>query len=162
MSRQQRDGRYASAYDVLDLLRIDGGRLTVAELLGQRALAVAEIARLRTQVESLTNSTAARPSAAQARATEGARTAAVTVARSTQPVATSRTEPFPPNALLRLKDVSRLVGLSRSSIYKRLADGTFPRPLRVSERSVRWRMQDLLEWTAGLAEQRAGIGFQSG
>jgi prophage regulatory protein len=67
-------------------------------------------------------------------------------------MASNRTEPFPPNALLRLKDVCRLVGLSRSSIYTRLADGTFPRPLRLSERSVRWRMQDLLEWTAGLAE----------
>jgi prophage regulatory protein len=67
-------------------------------------------------------------------------------------MASNRAEPFPPNALLRLKDVSRLVGLSRSTIYKRVSDGTFPPPIRVSERSVRWRMQDLLEWTAGLAE----------
>lgn len=152
MSRQQRDGRHASADDVVDLLSIDGGRLTVAELLGQRALAVAEIAKLRIQVESLTNSAATRPNSTQPRAKEGPRNGAVTAAHSTQPVAMNHTEPFPPNALLRLKDVCRLVGLSRSSIYARLADGTFPRPLRVSERSVRWRMQDLLEWTAGLAE----------
>ena len=152
MSRQQRDGRHASANDVLDLLSIDGGRLTVAELLGQRALAVAEIAKLRTQVESLMNSAAARLNSTQPPAKEGQRTAAITAAHSAQPVATNRAEPFPPNALLRLKDVSRLVGLSRSTIYARVSDGSFPRPLRVSERSVQWRMQDLLEWTAGLAE----------
>ena len=152
MSRQQRDGRHASASDVLDLLRIDGGQLTVAELLGQRALAAAEIAKLRTQVESLTYSAAARPKQIQPQAKEGPRTAAVTAAHSTQPEAANHTEPFPPNALLRLADVCRLVGLSRSTIYKRVSDGTFPRPLRVSERSVRWRMQDLQGWTAGLAE----------
>jgi prophage regulatory protein len=53
---------------------------------------------------------------------------------------------------MRLKDVSKLVGLSRSSIYKRVADGTFPHAVRVSERSVRWRVQDILDWSTGLAE----------
>ena len=145
-------GRYAAASDILDLLRIDAGQRTVAELLGERALAAAEIARLRAQVESLTRGGAVRPDQVQPRAKARPRAAGATAAHSQQQMASNRTEPFPPNALLRLKDVCRLVGLSRSTIYKRVSDGTFPRPLRVSERSVRWRMQDLLEWTAGLAE----------
>lgn len=57
-----------------------------------------------------------------------------------------------PSALIRLTDVCRLVGLSRSTIYRRVSDGTFPRPLRASVRSVRWRMQHILDWSAGLAE----------
>ena len=92
------------------------------------------------------------PEQVQPRANAMRRAAGATATPPQQEMASNRTEPFPPNALLRLKDVCRLVGLSRSSIYKRVADGTFPRPLRVSERSARWRMQDLQEWTIGLAE----------
>ena len=158
MFRLQSHGRPASTNDVLDLLRIDGGQLTVAELLGQRALAVAEIAKLRTRIQSLTNSAAARPNPTPPGAKEGRRTTAAAAAHSTQPVATNRTEPSPPNALIRLTDVCRLVGLSRSTIYRRVSDGTFPRPLRVSERSVRWRMQHILDWSARLAEWRVSGG----
>jgi prophage regulatory protein len=137
---------------VLDLLRIDGGQLTIAELLGQRALAAAEIAKLRTQIESLTNSAAARPNPTPPGAKKGRRTAVPATVHSMQAVATNCTEAFPPNALIRLTDVCRLVGLSRSTIYRRVSDGTFPRPLRVSVRSVRWRMHHILDWSATLAE----------
>ncbi len=152
MPRNERGGRYAGASDILDLLRVDGGQLSVSQLLGERALAAAEIARLRTQVESLTRRGATGPEQVQPRANSMRRAADATATRPRQEMASIRTEPFLPNAMLRLEDVCRLVGLSRSSVYKRVADGTFPRPLRVSERSVRWRMQDLQEWTAGLAE----------
>ena len=152
MPRYERGGRYAGASDILDLLRVDGGQLTVAQLLSERALAAAEIARLRAQVESLTHGGAVKPDRLLPRAKESLRATVATAAHSQQQMASHRAEPFPPNALLRLKDVSRLVGLSRSTIYSRVSDGRFPRPLRVSERSVRWRMQSILEWTAGLAE----------
>lgn len=152
MPRYERGGRYAGASDILDLLRVDGGQATVAQLLSERALAAAEIARLRALVESLTHDGAVRPDRVQPRAKESPRAAGATAAHSQQQMASNRAEPFPPNALLRLTDVCRLVGLSRSTIYKRVSHGTFPRPIRVSERSVRWRMQDLLEWTAGLAK----------
>jgi prophage regulatory protein len=152
VSRYEAGRRSAAASDILDLLRIDAGQLSIATLLGERALAAAEIARLRAQVESLTHGGAVRQDRVQPRAKDGPRAAGATAADSRQQVASNRTGPFPPNALLRLADVCRLVGLSRSTIYKRVSDRTFPRPLRVSERSVRWRMQDLLEWTAALAE----------
>jgi len=159
MPRYERRGRYAGAGDLLDLLRVDGGQLTVTQLLSERALAAAEIARLREQVESLTRGVAVRlvrgrdPDRVEPRARESPRAAGAAATRSQQQLAPNRAEPFPPNALLRLKDVGRLVGLSRTTIYKRVSVGTFPRPLRVSERSVRWRMQDLHEWTAGLAKE---------
>ena len=160
MPRYERRGTYAGAGDLLDLLRVDGGQLTVAQLLSERALATAEIARLREQVDSLTRGVGVRPNGGrdpdreQPRPRESPRAAGAGATRSQQQLAPNRGgEPFPPNALLRLKDVRRLVGLSRTTIYKRMSDGTFPRPLRVSERSVRWRMQDLQEWTAGLAKE---------
>jgi prophage regulatory protein len=152
VSRFERGGRYPAADDILDLLRVDAGQRTIAEMVGERALAAAEIARLRAQVESLTRGGTVKPDRMQPRAKERPGAADAKSAHSQQQMAPNRTQPFPPNALLRLKDICRLVGLSRSTIYKRVSDGTFPRPLRVSERSVRWRMQDILEWTAGLAE----------
>lgn len=152
MPRYESRARYAGAGDLLDLLRVDGEQLTVAQLLGERALAAAEIARLRAQVESLTRRAATGPEQVQPRANAMRRAAGATATPPQQEMASNRTEPFPPNALLRLKDVCRLVGLSRSSIYKRVADGTFPHAVRVSERSVRWRVQDILDWSTGLAE----------
>lgn len=151
VTRYTRDGRPAAAIDILDLLRIDAGQRTVAELVGERALAAAEIARLRAQIVSLAPDALGAPAAGPG-AKERPRAAGVTAAHPQRRAASHGDRTFSPEALVRLKDVARLVGLSRSTIYKRVSDGSFPRPLRVSERSVRWRMQDLLEWVAGLAE----------
>lgn len=46
-------------------------------------------------------------------------------------------------AILRRKQVEREVGLSRSTIYQRIKDGTFPRPVRLGARAVGWRMGDI-------------------
>lgn len=149
MSRYERGGRYTAADDILDLLRVDAGQRTIAELVGERALAAAEIAKLRTQVESLTRGVvgADRPGP---RVRERPLAAGTAAGHSQQKMESKRIDAFPSNALLRLTDVCRLVGLSRTTIYNRVSDSTFPRPLRISDRCVRWRMQDLLEWTAGL------------
>jgi excisionase family DNA binding protein len=55
---------------------------------------------------------------------------------------------------LRLKEVCRLFGVSRATVYKRVAEKTSPAPLRISERSVRWRMADLADWSNGLGQGR--------
>ena len=41
--------------------------------------------------------------------------------------------------LLRRSEVEARVGLSRSSLYRKMRGGTFPLPLKISERAVRWR-----------------------
>jgi prophage regulatory protein len=46
-------------------------------------------------------------------------------------------------AILRCKQVEREVGLSRSTIYQRIKDGTFPAPIRIGERAVGWRAGDI-------------------
>lgn len=46
--------------------------------------------------------------------------------------------------LLRLKQVLELFPLSRSSWYRGIANGHFPRPVRLGERAVAWREADIL------------------
>ena len=58
---------------------------------------------------------------------------------------------FHANALLRLKDVCALLGISRSTIYYRVSDGSFPGPVKIGKRSVRWRAEDLDAWRRGLS-----------
>jgi predicted DNA-binding transcriptional regulator AlpA len=48
-----------------------------------------------------------------------------------------------PNALMRRMEVQRETGLSRSTIYKRVKDGTFPAPVKLGERSVAWRVAEI-------------------
>ena len=52
----------------------------------------------------------------------------------------------PPRLLARLPIVLRLTGLGRSTIYRLIADGSFPLPVRLGPRAVAWRWSDLDQW----------------
>ena len=63
--------------------------------------------------------------------------------------------------LIRLSEVIELVGLSKSSIYRRLNpkdkkfyDSTFPRPIKIGNTSNRWVKQEVEEWINNLILQR--------
>ena len=43
--------------------------------------------------------------------------------------------------------VLKLTGLGRSTIYRWVADGSFPPPVRLGPRAVAWRWSDLDQWT---------------
>ena len=47
---------------------------------------------------------------------------------------------------LKLRDVIKLTGLSRSSIYSKVSSGDFPSQFRLGERSVAWLQSDIFEW----------------
>lgn len=49
-------------------------------------------------------------------------------------------------AFLRLPDVIRLTGLARSTIYRLMAAGLFPEPVRLGPRAVAWRRSDIERW----------------
>ena len=53
--------------------------------------------------------------------------------------------------LLRRRDVEKVVGLSRSTIYAQMAKGRFPSPVRLTDsgRAVGWRESDIEQWQAG-------------
>jgi prophage regulatory protein len=48
--------------------------------------------------------------------------------------------------LQRRTAVEQDTGLSRSSIYSLIAEGKFPKPIRLTERSVAWRESDIQQW----------------
>lgn len=48
--------------------------------------------------------------------------------------------------ILRLPDVMRFTGLRRTSIYQMMADGIFPRSVKLGPRSTGWRVGDLRTW----------------
>ncbi len=48
--------------------------------------------------------------------------------------------------ILRLPEVMKLSGLSRSQVYELMGDGHFPKNLRLSKRATGWRASDLAAW----------------
>ena len=53
--------------------------------------------------------------------------------------------------ILRIEQVLEMTGLSRSSLYRRIKDGTFPEPLRLggdASRAVGWLESEVLAWIA--------------
>ncbi|WP_422346039.1 helix-turn-helix transcriptional regulator [Parasphingorhabdus sp.] len=50
--------------------------------------------------------------------------------------------------LLRLSEVQHRVGLGRSTIYRWMEDGKFPRPHSIGGYSVRWLESDIDGWIA--------------
>jgi prophage regulatory protein len=57
--------------------------------------------------------------------------------------------------LLRRRQVEALTGLKRSTIYQRLAEGTFPKQIHLGPRSVGWLASEVNAWIAErVAESR--------
>ena len=48
--------------------------------------------------------------------------------------------------LIGRQEVERMVGLSRSTIYDKMRAGTFPLPLKIGAKAVRWRTSEIEEW----------------
>lgn len=51
-----------------------------------------------------------------------------------------------PTTLLRLPEVCKRTGLSRSTIYDLLAAGNFPKPVPVTPSRRAWRSDELAAW----------------
>ena len=61
----------------------------------------------------------------------------------------------PPTRFLRLPEVLKRTGLSRSTIYVRLAAGCFPQPVSLGGRAVGWIEAEVDEWVRErIAESR--------
>lgn len=49
--------------------------------------------------------------------------------------------------ILRFKQVAALVGLGKSSIYRKVQEGTFPKPIKLgSARASGWISTEIYEW----------------
>ncbi|MBX6421911.1 MAG: AlpA family transcriptional regulator [Nevskia sp.] len=49
-------------------------------------------------------------------------------------------------AILRLPTVKARTGLSRSTIYLRVSQGTFPKPVSLGGRAVGWIEEEIQHW----------------
>ena len=58
--------------------------------------------------------------------------------------------------LLRLREVMAIAGLSRSSVYRLMAKGTFPSSVTVSPGAVRWRETEVMAWMRSLPTSIGG------
>ncbi|RIV76017.1 helix-turn-helix transcriptional regulator [Pelagerythrobacter aerophilus] len=53
-----------------------------------------------------------------------------------------------PDKILRLREVLDRTGLSRSTLYRKIAEGTFPSQVKIGARSAGWYLADLDRWFA--------------
>ena len=51
--------------------------------------------------------------------------------------------------IIRLPEVTQLTGLSRSTIYNGIKDGTFPKPVSLGARAVGWHQHSIDVWIQG-------------
>jgi prophage regulatory protein len=53
-----------------------------------------------------------------------------------------------PDRIIRLKTVLARTGLSRSTIYRKIAEGTFPPQIRISVNGAGWKESNINRWVA--------------
>ena len=51
-----------------------------------------------------------------------------------------------PERILRMRTVLQRIGLSRSTVYRKMKEGTFPRQVRLSEHCSGWRESEINRW----------------
>ncbi|WP_316213473.1 MULTISPECIES: AlpA family transcriptional regulator [unclassified Bradyrhizobium] len=53
-----------------------------------------------------------------------------------------------PDRIIRLRTVLARTGLSRSTIYRKIAEGTFPAQIKISANGAGWHESDIDRWVA--------------
>lgn len=58
------------------------------------------------------------------------------------------------NRLIRLSEVIATTGLPRSSLYLLIAENEFPKPVKLSKRTVAWPQDEVQNWIMERIEER--------
>ncbi|NOT18101.1 MAG: AlpA family phage regulatory protein [Sulfuriferula sp.] len=61
-----------------------------------------------------------------------------------------------PEVLLNRADVEKQARISRSSIYRNIKKGIFPKPVNLGSGAVRWKQSDITAWIGGLTSKAEG------
>ncbi|GAA5061378.1 transcriptional regulator [Citromicrobium sp. RCC1885] len=69
---------------------------------------------------------------------------------------TAHCESDRPTRLIRIREVQHRVGLGRSTIYRWMAEGRFPKPVQLGGRSVGWTDAQIEAWIQD--KRNAGTG----
>lgn len=54
--------------------------------------------------------------------------------------------------LLRRKEVERIAGISRATLYRLISANKFPHPVLLGTGSVRWKQSDVVAWQSSLTK----------
>ena len=65
------------------------------------------------------------------------------------------------NRLIRRKEVEKMTGLKRSSIYLKIKEGDFPKPIKLGMRAVAWLEADIAGWIAAKVEKAKKAGRET-
>ena len=57
--------------------------------------------------------------------------------------------------IIRAKEVCKLAGIKRSTLYKWMAEGRFVRPVKLGTRNVGWRSDEVEHFVASLPRTTA-------
>ena len=63
----------------------------------------------------------------------------------------------PKTRFLRLPEVVERVGYSRPSVYRLIAEGSFPKPHKLGARASGWRESDIEQWCRTRPEAPLGV-----
>ena len=55
---------------------------------------------------------------------------------------------------IRLPEVISRIGYKRTSIYEKIAEGTFPAPIKLGPRAVAWVSEEIEEWMDARVAER--------
>jgi prophage regulatory protein len=55
-----------------------------------------------------------------------------------------------PDRILRIQAVLDRTGLRRSTLYRKIAEGSFPRQVKISRNGCGWRETEVARWIADL------------
>lgn len=64
--------------------------------------------------------------------------------------------------LISVKEVLQMTGYkSRTTLWRRVRDGDFPKPVALSQHATRWRISEVQEWIETLPELSYGNAIES-
>lgn len=62
--------------------------------------------------------------------------------------------------IMRLTEVMGTTGLGRSSIYNRMNEGAFPKPVPLGGRAVGWVADEVQDWVEARVRERDASGTE--
>lgn len=64
-----------------------------------------------------------------------------------------------PDRIIRLRSVLSRTGLTRSTLYRKIAEGSFPAPIRISVNGAGWYESEINRWIEDPVRWRPGRQF---
>lgn len=61
---------------------------------------------------------------------------------------------LPTEGFIRIKQLVRFIPLSRTTVWRKVKDGAFPKPIKISAYVTAWRVADVREWIAQAAQEK--------